>query len=167
MAAAVRSLVSRALLDRRRRGRSGAGAVAGCFSVYMDARRERFAVPMERANHPLFWRLLNDAECKFGRATQGAAPSHCPAAMSVRSSTSCGRRKRSATARVMRRTARRSWTQWSCHHHRRCAAWSGEAAAMAVAWPWPPEGTGRWRRRRGLVLVSGYEKVLLRSEDNL
>ncbi|XP_004980297.1 uncharacterized protein LOC101759037 [Setaria italica] len=69
MAAAVRSLVSRTLLDRRRRGRSG--AVAGCFSVYVGAGRERFVMPVERANHPLFRRLLDDAEREYGRAAQG------------------------------------------------------------------------------------------------
>ncbi|CAO2145969.1 unnamed protein product [Urochloa humidicola] len=81
MAAALRSLVSRTPLDRRRRRRSGGcgnaagagggGAVAGCFSVYVGAGRERFVVPVERANHPLFRRLLDDAELEYGYAAEG------------------------------------------------------------------------------------------------
>ncbi|CAO2143687.1 unnamed protein product [Urochloa humidicola] len=77
MAAAVRSL-----FDRRRsrsvRGAAAAGsgakarvAAAGCFSVYVGAGRERFVVPVERANHPLFRRLLDDAELEYGYASEG------------------------------------------------------------------------------------------------
>nr|CAB3491235.1 unnamed protein product [Digitaria exilis] len=67
VAAAVRSL-----LDRRRVGGGGkSGAAAGCFSVYVGAGRERFSVPVERANHPLFRRLLDDAEREYGYAAQG------------------------------------------------------------------------------------------------
>ncbi|CAN6374740.1 unnamed protein product [Urochloa humidicola] len=77
MAAAVRSL-----LDRRRsrsvRGAAAAGsgakarvAPAGCFSVYVGAGRERFVLPVERANHPLFRRLLDDAELEYGYAAEG------------------------------------------------------------------------------------------------
>ena len=75
MAAAVRGLVSRTL-DR---GGGGSGSAkpgvaapaAGCFSVYVGAGRERFVVPVERANHRLFRRLLDDAEFEYGYAAQG------------------------------------------------------------------------------------------------
>ncbi|OEL21816.1 hypothetical protein BAE44_0017164 [Dichanthelium oligosanthes] len=77
MAAAVRrSLLSRTL--HRRSSRSGAGScgakagvAAGCFPVYVGAGRERFVVPVERANHRLFRRLLDDAEREHGYAAQG------------------------------------------------------------------------------------------------
>ncbi|RLM69441.1 uncharacterized protein C2845_PM17G04440 [Panicum miliaceum] len=77
VAAAVRGLVS-TTLDWRG-GRSGGGggankaglAAAGCFSVYVGAGRERFVVPVERANHRLFRRLLDDAELEYGCAAQG------------------------------------------------------------------------------------------------
>uniref|UniRef100_K3ZNE6 Uncharacterized protein n=1 Tax=Setaria italica TaxID=4555 RepID=K3ZNE6_SETIT len=74
VAAAVKSLVSRTL----HRGRSGGGGGAappvapGCFSVYVGPERARFVVPVERANHPLFRRLLDDAEREYGgQAAQG------------------------------------------------------------------------------------------------
>ncbi|CAN6380907.1 unnamed protein product [Urochloa humidicola] len=73
MAAAVRKLVSRTL-DKRRSGRSGSSrrcGAAGCFAVYVGAGRERFVVPVERANHPLFRRLLDDAELEYGYAAEG------------------------------------------------------------------------------------------------
>ncbi|CAN6362600.1 unnamed protein product [Urochloa humidicola] len=77
MAATVRKLVSRTL-DKRRSGRSGCsrrggagGGAAGCFAVYVGAGRERFVVPVERANHPLFRRLLDDAELEYGYAAEG------------------------------------------------------------------------------------------------
>ncbi|EES04127.1 auxin-responsive protein SAUR50 [Sorghum bicolor] len=43
----------------------------GCFSVYVGPERERFVVRAECANHPLFRRLLDDAEREYGYATQG------------------------------------------------------------------------------------------------
>ncbi|KAF8711316.1 hypothetical protein HU200_029341 [Digitaria exilis] len=62
----------RSLLDRRRFGGGRrSGAAVGCFSVYVGAGRERFAVPVERANHPLFRRLLDDAERDYRYAAQG------------------------------------------------------------------------------------------------
>ncbi|KAL6868270.1 hypothetical protein ACP4OV_015115 [Aristida adscensionis] len=77
--AAVKSLVSRAM-QRRRRCKPGGGgaaaaaapvAAAGCFPVYVGPERTRFAVRAERANHPLFRRLLDDAERDYGRAPPG------------------------------------------------------------------------------------------------
>ncbi|KAL6839947.1 hypothetical protein ACP4OV_029757 [Aristida adscensionis] len=75
---ARRSLISRTL-ERCRSGLSpGSGAaaaggrpVAGCFSVYVGAERERFVVRAECANHPLLRRLLDDAEREYGYAAQG------------------------------------------------------------------------------------------------
>ena len=67
--AAVRGLLSRTLAWRG--GRSGGGSAAGCLSVYVGAGRERFVVPVERANHRLFRRLLDDAELEYGYAAQG------------------------------------------------------------------------------------------------
>jgi len=43
----------------------------GCFSVYVGPERERFVVRAECANHPLFRRLLDDAEREYGYAAQG------------------------------------------------------------------------------------------------
>ena len=73
----MRGLVSRTL--DRGGGGSGSGSAkpgvaapaAGCFSVYVGAGRERFVVPVERANHQLFRRLLDDAELEYGYAAQG------------------------------------------------------------------------------------------------
>ncbi|KAL6613904.1 hypothetical protein ACP70R_036174 [Stipagrostis hirtigluma subsp. patula] len=71
---ARKSLISRTL-ERCKSGRSaGAGGgrpVAGCFSVYVGPERERFVVRAECANHPLFRRLLDDAEHEYGYAAQG------------------------------------------------------------------------------------------------
>ncbi|RLM58102.1 uncharacterized protein C2845_PM18G03020 [Panicum miliaceum] len=79
MAAAVRGRVSRTLDWRGSRSSTGGGgggaraglAAAGCFSVYVGAGRERFVVPVARANHRLFRRLLDDAELEYGYAAQG------------------------------------------------------------------------------------------------
>ncbi|XP_040385267.1 uncharacterized protein LOC102714609 [Oryza brachyantha] len=72
-----KSLISRTL-ERCRSGLGGGGGgrgaaapVAGCFSVYVGAERERFVVRTEYANHPLFRRLLDDAEREYGYAAQG------------------------------------------------------------------------------------------------
>jgi SAUR family protein len=74
VAAAVKSLVSRTL-RRCKSGGGGSGAAPpvapGCFSVYVGSERARFVVPVERANHPLFRRLLDDAEGEHGYAAQG------------------------------------------------------------------------------------------------
>jgi len=43
----------------------------GCFSVYVGPERERFVVRAECANHPLFRRLLDNAEREYGYAAQG------------------------------------------------------------------------------------------------
>ncbi|KAE8781591.1 Auxin-responsive protein SAUR41 [Hordeum vulgare] len=60
-------------------GRSGgaASAVAGCFSVYVGTERERFMVRTDCANHPLFRRLLDDAEREYGYASQGPLALPC------------------------------------------------------------------------------------------
>ncbi|RLM61291.1 hypothetical protein C2845_PM14G14230 [Panicum miliaceum] len=69
-----KSLISRTL-QRCKSGLSAGGSVraspAGCFSVYVGPERERFVVRAERANHPLFRRLLDDAEREYGYAAQG------------------------------------------------------------------------------------------------
>ena len=44
---------------------------SGCFPVYVSPGRERFVVRAECANHPLFRRLLDDAEREYGYAAQG------------------------------------------------------------------------------------------------
>jgi SAUR family protein len=75
-----KSLVSRTL-DRCRSGLTSAGGkpptAAGCFSVYVGPERERFVVRADRANHPLFRRLLDDAECEYGYAAQGPLTLPC------------------------------------------------------------------------------------------
>jgi SAUR family protein len=71
-------LISRTL-QRCRSGLSAAGSGGsvrsssppGCFSVYVGPERERFVVRAEGANHPLFRRLLDDAEREYGYAAQG------------------------------------------------------------------------------------------------
>ncbi|CAO1940779.1 unnamed protein product [Urochloa humidicola] len=73
-----KSLISRTL-QRCKSGLSAAGggsggvrvSPAGCFSVYVGAERERFVVRADCANHPLFRRLLDDAEREYGYAAQG------------------------------------------------------------------------------------------------
>ncbi|XP_062208722.1 auxin-responsive protein SAUR50-like [Phragmites australis] len=74
---ARKSLISRTL-DRCKSGLSAGGSagrvaspVAGCFSVYVGPERERFVVRAKCANHPLFRRLLDDAEREYGYAAQG------------------------------------------------------------------------------------------------
>jgi len=72
---ARKSLISRTL----QRSKSGLSAGGGsgraspprCFSVYVGPERERFVVRAECANHPLFRRLLDDAEREYGYAAQG------------------------------------------------------------------------------------------------
>ncbi|CAN6349834.1 unnamed protein product [Urochloa humidicola] len=72
-----KSLISRTM-ERCRSGlmsRIGAVAaagraapVAGCFPVYVGPERARFVVRAELAAHPLFRRLLDDAEREYGHA---------------------------------------------------------------------------------------------------
>ncbi|KAG8078929.1 hypothetical protein GUJ93_ZPchr0007g3851 [Zizania palustris] len=77
-----KSLISRTL-ERCKYGMStgsggrAAATVAGCFSVYVGPERERFVVRAEYANHPLFRRLLDDAEREYGYASQGALELPC------------------------------------------------------------------------------------------
>jgi len=52
-------------------GRGRSSSPPGCFSVYVGPERERFVVRAECANHPLFRRLLDDAEREYGYAAQG------------------------------------------------------------------------------------------------
>ena len=52
-------------------GGSGRASPPRCFSVYVGPERERFVVRAECANHPLFRRLLDDAEREYGYAAQG------------------------------------------------------------------------------------------------
>ncbi|KAI5002775.1 hypothetical protein ZWY2020_027425 [Hordeum vulgare] len=78
---ARKSLVSRTL-ERCRSGlnsggRSSAAVAPGCFSVYVGPERERFVVRADRANHPLFRRLLDDAEQEYGYAAQGPLALPC------------------------------------------------------------------------------------------
>jgi SAUR family protein len=55
---------------------------AGCFSVLVGPEKERFAVRAERANHPLFRALLDEAEAEYGfprHATAGPLVLPCGA----------------------------------------------------------------------------------------
>ncbi|CAL4959672.1 unnamed protein product [Urochloa decumbens] len=70
-----KSLISRTL-QRCKSGLSSGGggpasSPAGCFSVYVGPERERFVVRADCASHPLFRRLLDDAEREYGYAAQG------------------------------------------------------------------------------------------------
>ncbi|XP_025825282.1 auxin-responsive protein SAUR41-like [Panicum hallii] len=49
-------------------------APAGCFPVLVGPEKERFAVRAERANHPLFRALLDEAEAEYGSPRAGAGP---------------------------------------------------------------------------------------------
>lgn len=78
---ARKSLVSRTL-ERCRSGLANGGgggkaSAPGCFSVYVGPERERFVVRADRANHPLFRRLLDDAEREYGYAAQGPLALPC------------------------------------------------------------------------------------------
>lgn len=46
----------------------------GCFVVLVGPERERFAVRAERANHPLFRALLDEAEAEYGFPRLAAEP---------------------------------------------------------------------------------------------
>ncbi|KAL6897899.1 hypothetical protein ACP4OV_006858 [Aristida adscensionis] len=83
-----KSLISRALercrsgllIGRRRGGRRTTAApvaAAGCFPVYVGPERERFVVRAEFAGHPLFRRLLDDAEREYGHAPPGPLALPC------------------------------------------------------------------------------------------
>jgi SAUR family protein len=48
-----------------------AAPVAGCFPVHVGPERARFVVRAELASHPLFRRLLDDAEREHGHAARG------------------------------------------------------------------------------------------------
>ncbi|XP_048568495.1 auxin-responsive protein SAUR50-like [Triticum urartu] len=78
---ARKSLVSRTLERCRSAlnsgGRSSAAVAPGCFSVYVGPERERFEVRADRADHPLFRRLLDDAEQEYGYAAQGPLALPC------------------------------------------------------------------------------------------
>ncbi|KAF7050786.1 hypothetical protein CFC21_059104 [Triticum aestivum] len=76
-----RSLVLRTL-ERCKSGTGWSGGAApavaaGCFSVYVGPERERFMVRTDCANHPLFRRLLDDAEREYGCASQGPLALPC------------------------------------------------------------------------------------------
>ncbi|KAJ1270704.1 hypothetical protein BS78_06G072200 [Paspalum vaginatum] len=47
-------------------GRPAPTTPAGCFAVLVGPERERFAVRAERANHPRFRALLEEAEAAYG-----------------------------------------------------------------------------------------------------
>ena len=72
---ARKSLISRTLQRCKSGLSAGGGSVRAspprCFSVYVGPERERFVVRTECANHPLFRRLLDDAEREYGYAAQG------------------------------------------------------------------------------------------------
>ncbi|EYU43035.1 hypothetical protein ABFS82_04G122800 [Erythranthe guttata] len=51
-------------------------APIGCFSVYVGPENQRFVIKAECANHPLFRRLLEDAESEYGLKVEG--PLHIP-----------------------------------------------------------------------------------------
>uniref|UniRef100_A0ACD5XF99 Uncharacterized protein n=1 Tax=Avena sativa TaxID=4498 RepID=A0ACD5XF99_AVESA len=79
--ASRKGLVSRTL-ERCRSGLTSSGGgkpstAPGCFSVYVGPERERFVVRADRANHPLFRRLLDDAEREYGYAAQGPLTLPC------------------------------------------------------------------------------------------
>ncbi|XWS51461.1 hypothetical protein CRYUN_Cryun12cG0178300 [Craigia yunnanensis] len=46
-------------------------APEGCFSVYVGPQRQRFVIKTEFANHPLFKKLLEDAELEYGFSGEG------------------------------------------------------------------------------------------------
>ncbi|CAN6345428.1 unnamed protein product [Urochloa humidicola] len=80
-----KSLISRTM-ERCRSGLSRIGAVAagrsapvaGCFPVYVGSERARFVVRAELAAHPLFRRLLDDAEREYGHAAARGGPLALP-----------------------------------------------------------------------------------------
>jgi SAUR family protein len=49
----------------------------GCFSVYVGAEKQRFAVKAEFANHQLFKMLLEDAELEYGHNSEGPISLPC------------------------------------------------------------------------------------------
>ncbi|XP_066363648.1 auxin-responsive protein SAUR50-like [Miscanthus floridulus] len=59
------------------RARSSPAAVAGCFPVYVGPERVRFVVRAEYASHPLFRRLLDDAEREYGHVARGPLALPC------------------------------------------------------------------------------------------
>lgn len=52
-------------------------APEGCVSVYVGQENERFFVRTEVINHPLFKKLLDDAESVYGFATEGPLKLPC------------------------------------------------------------------------------------------
>ncbi|CAN6234818.1 unnamed protein product [Urochloa humidicola] len=53
---------------------------AGCFAVVVGPERERFFVRAERASHPLFRALLDEAEAQYGFPGPAAGPLRLPCA---------------------------------------------------------------------------------------
>ncbi|KZV29228.1 hypothetical protein F511_22393 [Dorcoceras hygrometricum] len=49
----------------------GKATPKGCFSVYVGSERQRFVIKTEKANHPLFRMLLDDAELEYGFNCEG------------------------------------------------------------------------------------------------
>ena len=46
-------------------------APEGCFSVYVGSEKQRFVVKTDCANHPLFRKLLEEAELEYGDNREG------------------------------------------------------------------------------------------------
>ncbi|XP_022953882.1 uncharacterized protein LOC111456287 [Cucurbita moschata] len=58
-------------------GRTRRVAPEGCFTVYVGAERQRFVIPTEYANHPLFRSLLEEAEAEYGYNCQAPLSLPC------------------------------------------------------------------------------------------
>ncbi|KAF3455194.1 hypothetical protein FNV43_RR05642 [Rhamnella rubrinervis] len=58
--------------ERRRRV-----APQGCFTVYVGPKRQRFVIETQYANHPLFKKLLEEAESEYGFNSHGPLSLPC------------------------------------------------------------------------------------------
>ncbi|EXC31600.1 hypothetical protein L484_008396 [Morus notabilis] len=54
----------------RKRRRGGHTAPAGCFWVCVGAHKQRFAIKTEYTKHPLFKKLVEEAEKEYGHRNQ-------------------------------------------------------------------------------------------------
>lgn len=46
-------------------------APQGCFTVYVGPKKQRFVMETQSANHPLFVKLLEEAESEYGYSSHG------------------------------------------------------------------------------------------------
>lgn len=71
-----------AIVEERKKSRfskerRAAAPAKGCFSIYVGPQKERFSIKTEYVNHPLFKKLLEEAESEYGFMSGGPLALPC------------------------------------------------------------------------------------------